>query len=155
MTSGAPATASRNAQAACGACVRQCVPGQSFCGRRDAGGRLRDAGAWVVVRTDRLFDKPILHFGKDRLLLNVGSWGCNLRCLGCQNARLSWATSGDGLDPQEISPAQVVSIARSRGCGGVAYTYNEPAIFLDASTFKNSSGSPWDSCLISAPPRAG
>lgn len=116
----------------CGACVRDCAPGQSFCGRRDATGRSRGGSTWAVVRTDRLFDKPLLHFGPDRPLLNLGTWGCNLRCLGCQNARLSWATDGVGLDERSLAPSEVVALARECACAGVAYTYNEPAVVLDA-----------------------
>jgi pyruvate formate lyase activating enzyme len=112
----------------CGICIRACPEGTSFCGRRDNHGGLKGRDSYHAILADFLFDKPILHFTKNVKVLSVGSWGCNLRCLGCQNSRLSWTVTGEGLRGRELSPFQVVDLARERGCLGIAYTYNEPAV---------------------------
>ena len=116
----------------CGICIRACPAGTSFCGRRDAHGNLHSPQSYHAVLADFLFDKPILHYAENMKVLSIGSWGCNLRCLGCQNSRLSWSATGEGLRSRELSPPQVVSLARELDCGGIAFTYNEPAILLES-----------------------
>ena len=115
----------------CPICIRECRRGESFCGRRDAGGRLRrpdTIAAWMI---DRLFQKPIIHFGPDFPILSIGSWGCNFRCLGCQNVRLSWTTTGEGVKTIDLDPGVIVRMAQARRCRGIGYTYNEPAIQIE------------------------
>jgi len=115
----------------CPICIRECRRGESFCGRRDADGRLRQpdiVAAWMI---DRLFEKPIIHLGPDLPVLSIGSWGCNFRCLGCQNARLSWTATGEGIKIINLDPGVIIRTARARGCRGICYTYNEPAIQIE------------------------
>jgi pyruvate formate lyase activating enzyme len=116
----------------CGICIRACPDGTSFCGRRDDRGGLKSQGAYHAILADFLFDKPILHFTKNVRVLSIGSWGCNLRCLGCQNSKLSWTVTGKGLRGRELSPTQVVDLAREQGCRGIAFTYNEPGVLLES-----------------------
>jgi len=73
----------------------------------------------------------MIYFTKNIRTLSIGSWGCNLRCLGCQNARLSWAESGNRKDYQELTPAQIIRLATEKGCKGICYTFNEPGILLE------------------------
>jgi pyruvate formate lyase activating enzyme len=115
----------------CGICIRGCPEGTSFCGRRDGRGRLKGRNTYHAVLADFLFDKPLRHFSENMKVLSIGSWGCNLRCLGCQNSRLSWTETGEGLRGRELSP-EVVDLARERGCRGIAFTYNEPAVLLES-----------------------
>jgi len=84
------------------------------------------------VLVDSLFDKPVIHFKENIKVLSIGSWGCNLRCLGCQNDALSWTTSGKELGSLDLGPEAVVKMALESQCRGICYTYNEPAILLEA-----------------------
>jgi pyruvate formate lyase activating enzyme len=56
--------------------------------------------------------------------------GCNLACKFRQNHDISKAKDTDRL-AQEASPALIASCARNAGCVSVAYTYNDPVIFLE------------------------
>ena len=120
-----------SAPGSCQVCIRECPPGRSFCGRRNGAGDLVIRNRYCAIRVDTLFDKPITHFSGNMKVLSIGSWGCNLRCLGCQNPALSWTTSGEGLGSVEMSPEAVVRLAVEKGCEGVCYTYNEPAIMIE------------------------
>lgn len=116
----------------CSVCIRECEIGNSFCHRRDASGNLIQPKRFNSIAIDSLFDKPITHFGENSRILSVGSWGCNLRCLGCQNVNLSWAIKGCCLGFNELNPDQLVELAVQNECRGVCFTYNEPAIILEA-----------------------
>jgi pyruvate formate lyase activating enzyme len=83
------------------------------------------------VNYDYLYDKPITHLNGNIKVMSIGSWGCNLRCLGCQNVKLSWAESGNTPGYREMSPEDIVDSALENGCRGICYTYNEPAIILE------------------------
>lgn len=115
----------------CSVCIRECKIGNSFCHRRDENGSLTDRNRYNAIFTDYLFDKPITHFKENAKVLSLGSWGCNFRCLGCQNVNLSWTETGKSLDYKELTPKQVVDFALENRCRGICYTYNEPAILIE------------------------
>jgi pyruvate formate lyase activating enzyme len=115
----------------CTVCIRECEKGDSFCHRRDQNGRLKQGNRFCVFVVDRLFDKPIIHFGKNERILSMGSWGCNLRCSGCQNVHLSWSVDGSNLAVTEMTPDEITDLALEHGCKGICYTFNEPAILLE------------------------
>lgn len=115
----------------CSVCIRECTIGSSFCNRRDEKGNLKYKNRFCAILIDYLFDKPLIHFTRNIKVLSVGSWGCNLRCLGCQNDQLSWTTTGEGLGYFEMEPEEIVNLALENNCEGICYTYNEPAILLE------------------------
>ncbi|MDA4121572.1 MAG: AmmeMemoRadiSam system radical SAM enzyme [Thaumarchaeota archaeon] len=49
-------------------------------------------------------------------------------CRYCQNSEISQRRKVEG---EELSPAQVADLAAGYGCQGMAYTYNEPSIFIE------------------------
>jgi len=112
----------------CTVCIRECKTGHSFCQRRDEYGNLKEGNRLCAIAVDHLFDKPIIHFNGNVKILSLGSWGCNLRCLGCQNVNLSWSVTGEDLGFIEMEPSEIVGMALKNGCAGICYTYNEPAI---------------------------
>jgi pyruvate formate lyase activating enzyme len=61
-------------------------------------------------------------------VFSVGTTGCNWMCRYCINFDLSQRRKIEGVD---ITPKEVVDKALQRGCHGIAYTYNEPSIFLE------------------------
>ncbi len=82
---------------------------------------------------DPIEKKPLNHFLPGTAILSFGTAGCNLTCKFCQNHDTSKARSMDKLQaiatPQAIAKAALLS-----GCQSVAYTYNDPVIFLEYAT---------------------
>src|ERR1700693_1191104 len=59
-----------------------------------------------------------------------GTAGCNLTCKFCQNYDVSKAREIDRLN-QDATPVMIADAARQLGCRSVAFTYNDPVIFLE------------------------
>ena len=76
---------------------------------------------------DPIEKKPLNHFLPGRSILSVGSVGCNLRCLHCQNHSLARG-SPLGLEDSRIPPSEMVEMSMKSGSVGIAFTYNEPTI---------------------------
>jgi pyruvate formate lyase activating enzyme len=74
--------------------------------------------------------KPLNHFLPGTAVLSFGTAGCNLTCKFCQNWDISKARELDRLQDQ-ASPAAIARAAQQSGCRAVAYTYNDPVIFLE------------------------
>jgi pyruvate formate lyase activating enzyme len=87
-------------------------------------------GKLTAVALDPIEKKPLHRFHPGSKILSVGSYGCNLRCLFCQNSEISMA-GGEKIHTDQIAPEELVEYAlktRSRGNIGIAYTYNEPLV---------------------------
>jgi pyruvate formate lyase activating enzyme len=56
--------------------------------------------------------------------------GCNLTCKFCQNWDISKASTFDRIQ-NVASPAAIAEAAVRSGCRSVAFTYNDPVIFLE------------------------
>lgn len=115
----------------CTVCLRECEKGKSFCHRRDNKGNLKQKYRFCAITSDYLYDKPVVHFRENCKVLSLGSWGCNLRCLGCQNVNLSWSLTGKKLEFTKLTPGKAIDQALENGCRGICYTYNEPAILIE------------------------
>lgn len=125
-----------NGKVQCDVCPRKCKleEGQrGFCFVRK---RENDA---VVLTTygrssgfciDPIEKKPLNHFLPGTPVLSFGTAGCNLGCKFCQNWDMSKSREMDTLQ-QTAMPGELAKAALSRGCRSVAYTYNDPAIFLE------------------------
>jgi len=79
---------------------------------------------------DPIEKKPLYHFLPGTAVLSFGTAGCNLACKFCQNWSISKARTHQRLQ-SPASPRQLAVAARSTGCRSVAYTYNDPVIFLE------------------------
>lgn len=79
---------------------------------------------------DPIEKKPLNHFLPGTPILSFGTAGCNLACKFCQNWDMSKAREMDVLADQ-ASPDTIAKAAEALGCRSVAYTYNDPAIFLE------------------------
>ena len=79
---------------------------------------------------DPIEKKPLNHFHPGSNVLSFGTAGCNLACKFCQNWDMSKSREMDTL-ADSASPAQLADAAVSLGCRSVAYTYNDPVIFLE------------------------
>ena len=79
---------------------------------------------------DPIEKKPLNHFLPGTPVFSFGTAGCNLTCKFCQNWDISKAREVDRLN-QAAAPAQIADTARRLGCRSVAFTYNDPVIFLE------------------------
>ncbi len=122
----------------CRACAHYCaVPpgGQGRCGvRRNREGRLYLAvyGKAIALHLDPVEKKPLYHFHPGEGILSLGTVGCNLFCRFCQNWRISQYRDFPQEAPgEEMPPEAVVGLAHRLGVRLLAFTYNEPAVFIE------------------------
>jgi pyruvate formate lyase activating enzyme len=119
----------------CYACGHRCVilPGlDGICRvRYNDGGRLMAPSGYVgAIQCDPTEKKPFFHAYPGSLALTFGMLGCDYHCGYCQN----WVTSQALRDPKaiappiEISPLEMVEIARRQRARLVVSSYNEPLI---------------------------
>ena len=79
---------------------------------------------------DPIEKKPLNHFLPGTPVLSFGTAGCNLTCKFCQNWDISKARELDRI--QDLaSPEAIAEAAVRSGCRSVAFTYNDPVIFLE------------------------
>jgi pyruvate formate lyase activating enzyme len=79
---------------------------------------------------DPIEKKPLNHFLPGTPVLSFGTAGCNLGCRFCQNWDISKSREVDTL-ADAASPEQIADAAERLGCRSVAFTYNDPVIFLE------------------------
>lgn len=79
---------------------------------------------------DPIEKKPLNHFLPGTPVLSFGTAGCNLTCKFCQNWDISKAREIDRLN-DTASPAEIADVAARLNCRSVAYTYNDPVVFLE------------------------
>ena len=79
---------------------------------------------------DPIEKKPLNHFLPGSSVLSFGTAGCNLACRFCQNWDISKSRETDTL-ADEASPEAIAATAKRLGCASVAFTYNDPVIFLE------------------------
>ena len=100
--------------------------------------RARDGGEIVSTTygrssgfcVDPIEKKPLNHFLPGTPVLSFGTAGCNLACKFCQNWDMSKSremdTLADAAGPEDLADASV-----RLGCRSIAFTYNDPIIFLE------------------------
>jgi pyruvate formate lyase activating enzyme len=79
---------------------------------------------------DPIEKKPLNHFLPGTAVLSFGTEGCNLSCKFCQNWDISKSREIAKL-ADEASPELIARTAKDLGCRSVAFTYNDPTIFLE------------------------
>jgi len=79
---------------------------------------------------DPIEKKPLNHFLPGTPVLSFGTAGCNLACRFCQNWDISKSKEMDTL-ADAASPEAIARAAVDLGCRSVAFTYNDPVIFLE------------------------
>ncbi|MGQ9474049.1 MAG: AmmeMemoRadiSam system radical SAM enzyme [Candidatus Caldatribacteriaceae bacterium] len=84
-------------------------------------------GGIASLALDPVEKKPLYHFYPGQHILSIGSVGCNLRCIFCQNWQISQVSFRD-FPLQKITSREIVTHALESGSIGIAYTYNEPLI---------------------------
>ncbi len=79
---------------------------------------------------DPIEKKPLNHFYPGSSVLSFGTAGCNLSCKFCQNWDMSKSREMDTL-ADAASPTRLADAAVELACRSVAFTYNDPVIFLE------------------------
>ena len=79
---------------------------------------------------DPIEKKPLNHFLPGTPVLSFGTAGCNLGCKFCQNWDISKSREIDTL-ADAASPEKIARVAHELGCRSVAFTYNDPTVFME------------------------
>ncbi len=120
----------------CDVCPRECKLHEGQRGLCFVRGCL---GGQVVLTThgrssgfviDPIEKKPLNHFLPGTPVFSFGTAGCNLACKFCQNWDMSKSREMDTL-ADAASPEAIARVAEETGCRSVAFTYNDPVIFLE------------------------
>ncbi|MBW3023276.1 AmmeMemoRadiSam system radical SAM enzyme [Candidatus Woesearchaeota archaeon] len=127
-----------NSNVECQACNFRCkiAPDQTgICMvRKNVNGTLYSLvyGSIISKNIDPIEKKPLFHFLPGTRTFSIGTVGCNFKCLFCQNYDISqYVRDGGFITGKETTPKEVVEEAKKYSCESVAYTYNEPAIFVE------------------------
>ena len=118
----------------CTACARYCNIGQGqmgFCGiRGNVDGKLQlfVYGKIIAGHIDPIEKKPVTHYMPGTKIFSIATTGCSWSCAYCQNFDISQRRKVEGLD---ATPDSVVEMTKRYRCEGLAYTYNEPSIFIE------------------------
>jgi pyruvate formate lyase activating enzyme len=122
----------------CYACAHRCLirPGKrGICQVRfNQDGELKIPWGYVAgLQTDPIEKKPFFHIMPGSDALTFGMLGCDFHCDYCQN----WQTSQVGRDAaaqlaagyiKQVTPDQLVELAKRSGAKVIASSYNEPLI---------------------------
>jgi pyruvate formate lyase activating enzyme len=120
----------------CNVCPRECKLNEGQRGLcfvracRDKEITLTTYGRSSGFCIDPIEKKPLNHFLPGTPVLSFGTAGCNLTCKFCQNYDISKSREMDKLADQ-ASPEKIAIMAEELGCKSVAFTYNDPTIFLE------------------------
>lgn len=79
---------------------------------------------------DPIEKKPLNHYYPGSSVLSFGTAGCNLGCKFCQNWSISKSREIDTLGATAM-PEQIARAAQRYGCDSIAFTYNDPVIFME------------------------
>jgi pyruvate formate lyase activating enzyme len=125
-----------NGKIQCDVCPRECKLSEGQRGLCFVRGRENNQ---IVLYTygrssgyciDPIEKKPLNHFLPGTPILSFGTAGCNLICQFCQNWDISKSREMDTL-ADEASPELIAKVAKRLGCKSVAFTYNDPVIFME------------------------
>ncbi|GAA2586815.1 AmmeMemoRadiSam system radical SAM enzyme [Dactylosporangium fulvum] len=120
----------------CDVCPRACRlhEGQrGFCFVRERAGDkivLTTYGRSSGFCVDPIEKKPLNHFLPGTPVLSFGTAGCNLGCRFCQNWDISKSREIDTL-AASAGPEDLADAAQRLDCRSVAFTYNDPVIFME------------------------
>jgi len=118
----------------CLLCPHRCLIGSGKTGicrvRKNIGQNLvaTNYGKLTAIALDPIEKKPLYHFKPGTDILSVGTYGCNMRCLFCQNHHISQQEAPTiNLEASALLPL----IRRYKNNIGIAFTYNEPLMWYE------------------------
>ena len=120
----------------CGICPHHCKLSEGQTGRcrarmnKDGKIICKNYGELTSIALDPIEKKPLYRFYPGSRVLSIGSYGCNMRCLFCQNSDISMS-DGNDIYTEKVMPEEIVKNAVeliTLGNIGIANTYNEPLV---------------------------
>ncbi|MFO7755694.1 MAG: AmmeMemoRadiSam system radical SAM enzyme [Bacteroidales bacterium] len=86
-----------------------------------------------ALSVDPVEKKPLYHFYPGYDILSVGSFGCNMSCVFCQNHDISQPSAAVMRRRRnEIGTAEIIKEAKKvKSNAGLAFTYNEPVVWFE------------------------
>jgi len=106
---------------------------RGICGvRENIGGKLHTLiyGLGSSSHDDPIEKKPLYNFYPGTTVMSFGTVGCNFRCLHCQNYHIS-QRKPEEMPLENYTIKEVLRLTTGHGCGGVAWTYNEPTVWFE------------------------
>lgn len=83
-----------------------------------------------ILQVDPIEKGPFYHYRPATKTLSLGTAGCNLRCIFCQNWQISQKKPCETKNysvPVQTAP----SLASTQECGSITFTYTEPVVFSE------------------------
>jgi pyruvate formate lyase activating enzyme len=127
-----------NNKVQCHLCAHHCVipnDKRGICGvRENRSGILYSLvyGKSIAENVDPIEKKPLFHFLPGSNSFSIATAGCNFRCLHCQNYDISqMPRTRDVIFGKNLSPDDIVALAKQTGCKSISYTYTEPTIYFE------------------------
>jgi pyruvate formate lyase activating enzyme len=122
----------------CTLCPHYCVVGENEEGLCRARGVRKGRMISLIysrpatIISDEIEKKPLFHFHPGTRALSLGSLGCNVLCIGCQNWQISHASARTETTRLPVlQPVEAVAMARKHKLAGVAFTYNDPVVWIE------------------------
>ena len=123
-------------RARCEVCAHRCVikkGKKGICGVRENRGKeivLTTRGLVTSIQVDQIEKKPLYHYLPGSKSYSIGGVSCNFKCSFCQNHSISFA-SVDDYPLKSVTGEKIVREALKSGCRSIAWTYNEPVLYLE------------------------
>lgn len=130
-------TPGQNGKVKCQVCAHSCSIAEGaagICGvRANYGGRLVSLAADIAtaIQIDPIEKKPLYHFLPGSRVLSIGSAGCNFHCGFCQNHHIARVGANSTARGRRLSPESIVRLAEENKSPSIAFTYNEPTVFVE------------------------
>ena len=83
-----------------------------------------------AVNIDPIEKKPLNHFLPGSKAFSIGTAGCNLACMNCQNWTISQVSPKETRN-YDLMPDKLVEQTIAAKCQSIAYTYSEPISFYE------------------------
>lgn len=122
----------------CHLCNHRCRIGEGqkgICGVREN----REGTLYTLVyrqlisrNIDPIEKKPLFHFAPGSRSFSIATVGCNFHCDFCQNYEISQMPRDEKqIWGEDVSPEQIVAMAKKANCRTISYTYTEPTIYFE------------------------
>ena len=126
---------------ACGAAVCATVSAAYCQAHVNRNGTLYNLSYGIVsaIEIESIRNKPVYHYRPESRVMSIGSaTAVTFRCKGCHNLEISWGVEaldrlarGQSKEASGSRRAQMVETALKHGVDGIAFTYSEPAVWLE------------------------
>jgi len=126
-----------NNKVQCKLCPRECVIAlgkRGFCRvRENQNGKLYSLvyGMPCSVDIGPIEKAPLYHFYPGHKRLCLATVSCNLRCKYCHNWHISQIAPEELKQTYQLSPQEVINLAKKYGLGSISFTYTEPTVFYE------------------------